>query len=318
MAANSAVTLPFTFNGEEFVYGRVRFNVGSMACVDGFDFGVPAKYALMLLSGNEGAWHFLEAVAKTPLLNKVRQKLLGQASLEGLTSAWKTLSTYIENAPDGSPRFYKRQNSDLRVDLTDGLTGVSFYFHDDLKDTVSKLPVNVYCETREARLLDLNLSLYTQASAQIEDFFRLACRIAKVSLHTTINRIERCMQTYFTNRAEAYRLLAEMERDAAWRREREALWDTLKRERVVRCAHGFIVINCTDAVYYNAVYYVTDDGQVFKFNCDGADLKEAVLRTHKSGKPPKRAVEVEEPDELGLVAKFVAKITPELAIVVAP
>ena len=84
MAANSAVTLPFTFNGEEFVFGRVRFNVDSMARVDGFDFSVPAKYALMLLSGNDGAWHFLEAVAKAPVLNEIKTGLLERALNEGL------------------------------------------------------------------------------------------------------------------------------------------------------------------------------------------------------------------------------------------
>jgi hypothetical protein len=310
MAANSAVTLPFTFNGEEFAYGRVRFNVYSVVRVEGFDFDVPAKYALKLLGGDRDAWRLLEATAKAPILNDVKTELLERAFNEGQASAWKSLSIYIENASNGKPRFYKRQNSDPRVDLTDGLAGVSFYFDDDLKDTVSKLPVNVYCETIDARLLDLNLSLYTQASAQIEDFFRLACRIAEISNDVTFSRRKRCMQTYFSNRPEAYRLLAEMERDAAWRR--EILWDMLEHEQVVRCAHGLIVKPCSDAVYY-----VTDDGQTFRFNCDGADLKEAVLRTYKSGKP-RRAVEVEEPYELRLVAKLVAKVSPELAIVVAP
>jgi hypothetical protein len=317
MAANAAVTLPFTFNGKEFVHGRVRLKVDIMACVEGFDFGVPTKYALMLLSGNEDTWRFLEAVAMAPILNEIKTGLLERALNEGLASAWKSLSIYIENAPNGKPRYYKRQNSDLRVDLTDGLTGVSFYFDDDLKDTVSKLPVNVYCETKGVHFLNLDLSLYTQASAQIEDFFRFACRVAEISDYMSSGRGRLCMRTYFSNRAEAYRLLAEMERDAAWRREREALWDTLEREQVVRCAHGFFFINRTNMVHYNDVYYVTNDGQIFRFNCDGADLREAVLRTYKSGKP-KRAVEVEEPYELRLVAKLVAEISPELAIVVAP
>jgi hypothetical protein len=313
VVANAAVTLPFTFNGEEFAYGRLRFLVYSMVRVEGFDFSVPAKYALKLLEGDGDAWRLLEAVAKAPILNEVKTELLERALSDGLASAWKRLSAYIENAPNGKPRFYKHKNSDLRVDLTDGLTGVSFYFDDDLKDAVSRLPVNVYCETADVCLLDLNLSLYTQASAQIEDFFKFACRIAEISDYATFSRRKRCMQTYFSNRPEAYRLLAEMERDAAWRREREALWNMLEHERAVRCAHGLIVKPFNDAVYY-----VTDDGQTFKFNCDGADLREAVLRTYKSGKPPRRVAEVKEPEELRLVAKLVAKVSPELAIVVAP
>jgi len=317
MAANAAVTLPFTFNGEEFAYGRVRFNVYSMVRVEGFDFDVPAKYALKLLEGDRDAWRLLEATAKAPIFNDVKTELLERAFNEGQASAWKSLSIYIENAPNGKPRFYKRQNSDLRVDLTDGLAGVNFYFNDDLKDTVSELPVNVYCKTKGVHFLNLDLSLYTQASAQIEDFLRFACRVAEISDYMSSGRGRLCMRTYFSNRAEAYRLLAEMERDAAWRREREALWDTLEREQVVRCAHGFFFINSTNMVHYNDVYYVTNDGQIFRFNCDGADLREAVLRTYKSGKP-KRAAEVKEPYELRLVAKLVAEISPELAIVVAP
>jgi len=317
MMADAAVTLPFTFNGKEFAYGRVRFNVYNTVRVEGFDFNVPVKYALKLLGGGRDAWRFLEATAKAPILNEVKTELLEQASNEGLASAWKSLSIYIENAPNGKPRFYKRQNSDLRVDLTDGLAGVSFYFDDDLKDTVSELPVNVYCETQGVYFLDLGLSLYTQASAQIEDFLRFACRVAEITDYRSSGRGRLCMRTYFSNRAEAYRLLAEMERDTAWRREREALWDMLEREQVIRCAHGFFCINNANMVHYNDVYYVTNDGQTFRFNCGGAALREAVLRTYKSGKP-KRAVEVEEPCELRRVAKLVAEISPELAIVVAP
>jgi hypothetical protein len=312
MAANSAVTLPFTFNGEEFVYGRVRFNVDSMARVEGFDFSVPAKYALMLLSGNDGAWRFLEAVAKTPLLNRVRQKLLEQASLEGLTSAWKTLSVYIKDAPDGSPRFYRSEYSNHVMDLVDGLTGVSL-FCNDLEGVISKLPLNVYCETKGVPRFRLNPNFYVQASAQIEDFFKFVCKVARFSRHAAYARSERCMQTYFSNRAEAYRLLAQMERDATWREERDAFWSRLRHEQAVECRRGLLV-SCTE----RTAHYVTEDGQVLELGYDGAELREAAYRVYRNGEPPKCIIEVKEPEELRIVAGVVAKIRPELAVVIAP
>jgi len=312
MAADTGVTLPFTFNGKEFAYGRLRFSVDSMACVEGFDLGVPAKYALKLLGGDGDAWRLLEATAKAPLLGEVKTKLLELAFNEGPTSAWKTLGIYVENAPNGKPRFYRPQYGNHRVDLTDGSTGVSFYLCNDLRGAVSRLPVNVYCETKGIRRFELNLNLYTQASAQIDDFFKFTCRIADVSHYATISRVERCMRTYFSNRAEAYKLLAEMERDAVRRRERDAFWNRLEREQAVGCAGGIIVR------YGAAAYYVTGNGQVLEFFQRDAELRESVYCAYKRGKPPKQVSEVADPDVLRKVAEAVAKLRPELAIVIAP
>jgi hypothetical protein len=308
--AGGKVTLPFTFNGEMFTYGKVRFYVSGWVNVEGFDINVPTKFALMLLT-DEAAWSFLEAVSNTPLRPWVKEELLSQAALKGLESARQVLDTYLRNAPNGKPRFYKSRDS-LGVDLTDGLVGMRFWTSNDLEEVVSQLPENVYCEVENLHF-NLNSALYAEISTQIEDFFKFASRLAAALPFLTYRRCRNCLKMYFSERSEAYRLLKEIDRDAAWRKARVAFWKRLDDEEVVEYAKGLIVSDgCGE------VFYVTKDGQVFKLVYKGANMPDVVFRTYRTGKLPRHIVEVKDPKELKLVAKIVAKVSPDLSVVIAP
>jgi hypothetical protein len=305
------VTLPFTFNGETFTYGKMWFHVAGLVNVEGFNINMPVKFALMLLT-DRASWSFLEAVSNAPLLKWVKEELLERAALKGLASARQVLNGYLANAPNGKPRFYKSRGSQ-GVDLTDGLVGMRFWISNDLKEAVSQLPENIYCEVKNL-YFDLDSALYAEISSQPEEFFKFASRLVAAFPYLSHRRCGNCLKMYFSERPEAYRLLEEIERDVAWRRARDAFWKRLDEEEVVRCAEGFLVTGRR----YGEVFYVTEDGQVFELLYEGADILDIAYRTYRTGKPPRHIVEVEDPNELKFVARTVAKVSPNLSVLIAP
>lgn len=64
-----SVTLPFEFNGSTFRYGKMSFSALPMADVEGINFSVPTRFALLLLAEAHGA--LLESVARAPLRRKL-------------------------------------------------------------------------------------------------------------------------------------------------------------------------------------------------------------------------------------------------------
>ena len=303
------VAATFVFDGREAVHGRVRLRVGEWATVDGVGFDVPAGYALMLISGSEGAWRFLEEVDRAPIMDRVKVDLLAAAVKDGLSRAEELLGEYIKNMPRGEPRFYRHyKEGEVKVDITDGRTGASFWLTRDLKPIVRNLPENVYCEVEHTHIL-LNPNTYKRALEEVEEFFAFSCRLVKVSDWVGYGRLDGCFEEYFSDKSRAYSLLAEMERDAAWRMAREVLWERLEGEGVIKYAGGILV---------SGPYYVSEDGRVFAIMREGADLRDALYRAYKSGKPPRHLVEVTNPSELKAVANLVAKVKPELAIIIAP
>ena len=302
------VTVPFTFDGEEVRHGRIRLRVHYSAEVDNFT--VPAKYALMLLSGDNDAWLFLKRVRGAPLLNGVKWGLLEEAAKKGIKDALLKLDGYIAYSPKGRPGFYRALGSSMRVDLIDGNFGVRFWAEEDLRRNLPYIE-NVYCEVKETSF-SLNLRQYEDAQNQIGDFFAFVRRLANVYYKVRYARLKACFQAYFSDRSRAHRLLEEVERDVAWRAERDEFWRILRGRGVVNASHG-VLLDMDDGIFY-----VTSDGGVFEVGYYSAEVRDAAYRIYKGGRVPKGAVEVTDPEVLKAIANRVAKVRPELAIIIAP
>jgi len=309
-----SVTLPFEFDGSAFKFGKVSFAAPDHAQVEGADFKVPSKFALLLLSGTQGSWKLLEDVAKAPLREGVKTRLLEEAVSEGIGKADATLRAYVRDAPNGKPRFYREHTSSgyFHIHLTDGQACLQFSFTDDVKPFARKLPPNVYCGC-ERTGLTLDLKRFQQASAEIEEFFSFAVRLNEASYYVSDRTCENCFEAYFRDKNEAYRLLAKIEGDAGHRAERERLYERLKHEGVLACRGGFLVY------VWHGEYYVTDDGNVYKLAYrKDVDAREAILRFFKKGVAPKKLEEVRDAYELSEVAKAVGKVCPQLVPIITP
>jgi len=309
-----SVILPFKFDGSTFKFGNVSFAVPEHAQVKGFNFKVPSKFALLILSGVEGSWKLLEDVARAPLREEVKTKLLEEAVSEGIEKAGATLQAYIRDAPNGKPRFYREytQSDYFHIHLTGGQACLEFSFTGDVEPFARRLPPNVYCECERAGFT-LNLKRFRQASAEIEEFFSFAVRLKKASPYVARRTYKNCFEEYFRDKNEAYRLLAKIEKDAGHRAEREQLYERLKREKALACKGGFLVYG------WPGMYYVMEDGRVYKLDYeDRVDEKEAILRLFKKGVTPKKLVEIRDTPELSEVAKAVGKLRPELVPIILP
>ena len=305
-----SVTLPFTFDGKRFVYGKISIPVSGLADVEGCDFKMPTEFAVLLLRGDGNAWRFFEAVASAPVLRTVKENLLLQA-VKG-TYDWEAIDAYTANVPNGKPKFYRSCFDERAVDITDGKEAVSFMIGLDLEGTVSQLPVNVYCNATQTHIY-IDFKKYVMATEEIDEFFKFARKLSSAIQFTSRRRAEKCFSKFFSDRAGSYKLLSKMERDATHRKERENLWKRLEEERVMVFAGGILVYDG-----FSNVYYVTEDGRVYMLSYGGAKLRDVVYRAVKKGKAPTNINEVTEQFTLRRVASAVSKVKPELTIVIAP
>jgi hypothetical protein len=194
------------------------------------------------------------------------------------------------------------------VVLTDG--DVGFIFRVDF--IVKGLNINAYV-TPTHLPFTLSAYAYKEAERQIGEFWDFAKRVRKCKEQLSDLRIEKTLQAFFSNRAEAYKLLEAAEADANHICRREETFNNLQHGDALKVQGGYLVGSSGNA------YEVLEDGAVYKLDYQKPiDLREAVFRVVEDGKPPKKLAGVSEEWELTAVGKRIGKVRPDLAVIIIP
>jgi hypothetical protein len=303
----------FEYDGYHAIAGKIKINVSS-ASVD--ENPIPTKYAILMLheETREEAWRLYKTVVGFTSREDVRKHLFTTAYEKGFNEAWRLVDVFKAEKPNGKPRFYAATNwrfepQQRTLVLTNGEEG--FTLPTGFGVELLGLPLNVYVSPAYTGFA-LTRQKYVEAESRLEEFFNFVKRLVNAENHVSAKRMDKAFQAFFTDRAEAYRMLEGIEADADHRQRRDSLFERLKRENVLRFSKGYMV-------YGWGVYYVSEEGAVYKLKYSkDVDLREALLRAVERGKLPRKMVEVEDRQELRRAVEALGRVKPELALVIAP
>jgi hypothetical protein len=307
------------FDGHIACSGRLRMNISSCWVENDEDsVGIPNKFAVLLLNEaiKDEAYRLLDAAIALTGIRFVRDHILEKAYAEGFEEAWKLVERLRVEKPDGTPKFYQASTHNFaprgdELVLTDGNDG--FKFDTDFNVDSLKLPLNAYVEPMWTGFT-LTRQRYEEAYNHLKEFFTFTSRLMSTVYHISSGRKHQIFEAFFMDRAKAYTLLKAAETDAKHRQKREELYNMLEKERVLKTSNGYIAY-----AGWHDVYYVSENGEVYKLNYENTGLREAVLRLWKTSKIPKKVSKgFTDSWDQQKVIEAIGKINPALALILAP
>jgi len=308
----------FAYNGETLTSGSVKLSVS--ACkIEGVDFEVPKNYAYLLLHEKTDAegWRFLKELSESTLCGDICTRLLDEVCSKGFPQPRRMLQEFNHEAPQGKSRFYAEIGYDWKAQpshliLTDGKRGFRFYTSADLYDVCQTLPPNVYC-LPEYMGFSLALERYRSTLGHEGKLFSFMKKLSLAGDYTRHETRDKCFRRFFEDKAEAYKMLKQMLKDADHRKRRDELYERFEKRKLLEFQGGFFVHT------FQNTYYVSEDGEVYELEYEKeVEEREALLRAFERGMLPKKMMSVEDEAALREVAEIVGKIKPELAVVMLP
>jgi hypothetical protein len=269
------------------------------------------KDLLKPLSEDEGwAWKLLEMVADAKILDFVKYDLLAEASKVGFEAVASKLEMYNRDAPNGVPKIYSSINDPDELDLTDGILCVEIIVR-GLESGALDFPPNVYAIPVE--IISVTKREFDFIRNDLTKFFSFLKSVLSVPRETVSwqRRLD-CIQEYFVDKGEAFRILEGMMRDCSRKIKREELCNRINCDKIVRTRDGYML-----SVGPDAYYLVLENGRVFKIRGHGTTLKRNVLKVYNGEKLDYKLL-VEEVDEerLAEISHAIGEIRPDLAVVI--
>jgi len=269
------------------------------------DIQIPEDAVELLFSEHsEEMLGLIDRTKSLPITNKTKTHLISIYATSGIKQAEQTINSYLQSAPNGTMVIY-RGNDDAgrhpldEYSITDGKTGIAInvdtgFIHENERKIVESklrdlaLPLNVY--TRHATV-----------TVPLEEFWKLL-PMPQSELRTIAERLERLSQIHVSiTRRHKYDVvrailygdeteLRRAESDVARRNQRDRLFQTLgaKPEKI---PNGILFTE-----YQDNVYYLQNDGKLFKLDYSESSIKEAVFTAVTKQKIPTKLVRVNPKD----------------------
>lgn len=274
----------------------------------------PEQYYKYLFCGDDRAWNLIRGVLQAHIIDFFKTEVLKAALKDGFDVAYSKLEHYIQNSPNGKPKVYlppETQRSPLyeSIDVTDGETCVRLSLTDANHEKLN-FPENFYAEHQ--MFFDISSRQLKTILEDVETFFTFVKRLVKCR-RTPDKKIRKCFKLYFTRRRAAMKMLEYFERNETKMNRVDEIYAMLEKSDVVIVPEGYIV---NDPDY--SFFFARNDGRVFKIReLDTFRLKLDLVKLydgkHLSGELLR---EVTERSLLNRVARVIAKVQPDLAVVI--
>ncbi|MEM2922712.1 MAG: hypothetical protein QXF26_10415, partial [Candidatus Bathyarchaeia archaeon] len=173
----------------------------------------------------------------------IRTSLFKKTYGKGFSHPRRMLQRFNLESPKGKPRFYTELDYEWRVQpsyltLTNSEKGYKFYADFNVEDLT--LPPNVYCNSEHTGLT-LNTERFNSLIGHEKELFRFVKKMSKAGDYTKNETKEKCFTQFFEDKAEAYKMLKQIMKDAKHRQQRDKLYETLKKRKILKFPRCFFV-----------------------------------------------------------------------------
>jgi len=276
---------------------------------------IPPDFLRFLIAGNTKsiAWDLLRKVSVSEIFESEKESILHVAGYKGFDAAFSALNHIIADAPHGKPKLYYdiyETSSVIRrnVIITDGVFCACLHMWDREKGRKIKLrlPPNVYAEPAET--YDVTVDQLEMALEDLESFFNFIKRLSQCKLIDSRRR-RQCFDRYFIFRDRAMRELEEIEKE----NELEKVCSRIRTAGVVKISGGYLVF-----AGKSQYYFVQENGRVFEVvGNSNIMVRERVSKLYYGESSSEDWFkDVSSREELNDVARVIAKLRPDLAVVI--
>ena len=260
---------------------------------------VPISFLKFLLDENmqEDAEKFFDAVYQNIGISSARQKLLEAAGQLGLKRGWMLYQQFMDAAPKGQPKFYKKAAAyEPRLVITDGKQAFAFPTTLDL----TQFPPNVYCQEKVIYFV-INKTNFPIIKERINEFFNIAKETVSLNKKRYIIDPAKTLGLYLDDPEAARRKL-----------ETARIYNRFFTS-ALKCPQGYLLFFYERRGWCYGLL-VTFEGKVYKFACRRRNLKEEIFHAIKEGLRLNLKPAVLTEDGRKEIAKRIGPLAPQLAL----
>ena len=282
---------------------------------------IPFPFASLLLkeATRDSAEKLFAKTIKFTSDPKIQEHIFLLATAKGIAAAEKFIENNMKNRPSNKPKIYQAYNENFICEIKPSPKKISVATNKfavelttDFDVTPLNLPLNLYIPGNEPYPTKLTREEFCKLKENLMEFSKLAEKLAVLE-RVTSTRIAKIIKTFLKNPEKGWQEYKKAASDETTRNKREELYFKLMRDRYVPVKNGAVVL------LYGAIYYVTDNGEVYRFPSWKTTERKKFLLQASNGKIELNRLDNKIPKRrLPLIAQIIGKYKPELAVVLTP